>query len=79
MLGELLSSNVGSEIYRMPVPAGFAGRPFREFAHAMVDRECAVVGIARGSEIIVNPPRETELRADDAAFVVAQDPPEWRD
>jgi voltage-gated potassium channel len=75
LVTDLLSSGEGSEIYRVPVPPQYAGKPFRDYAIHMLERACAVVAISRSGGILVNPEPGYALSAGDEAFVVAADPP----
>jgi Trk K+ transport system NAD-binding subunit len=41
----------------------------------MIDRACAVTGIARGHRNMINPAPDTRIEDGDEAFVVAREPP----
>ena len=72
---ELIATELGSELYRVTIGADWVGRPFRDYARAMVEDCCSVVGLARGNDNLINPePDEIILERDDA-FVVAREPP----
>ena len=75
VVSELLSARVGSELYRVAVDDEFVGRPFREYAVAMLEQACAVIGLARGNDNIINPEPDFEIAAKDEAFVVSREPP----
>lgn len=75
VVSELLSSQVGSEFYRVAIPHAFVGKSFGEYAKAMVEESCAVLGIARGDDNMINPNSELSLVEGDDAFVVAAEPP----
>ncbi len=72
---ELLSSDKGSELYRVKIDDDFVGNPYREYAIAMLDASCSVIGLARGHKNILNPAPETIIESNDDAFVVAKEPP----
>ncbi|MBW2525875.1 MAG: ion transporter [Deltaproteobacteria bacterium] len=72
---ELLSSEVGSEMYRVRIDEEFVGKTFKEYAVQMLDEAASVIGIARGSENLTNPEPELVLEAQDEAFVVSREPP----
>ncbi|MCA9617900.1 MAG: NAD-binding protein, partial [Myxococcales bacterium] len=72
---EIITSEHGSEIYRVDVDYAFIGKPWRDYAKAMVDEEMAALGLARGDDNIINPSPDLVLEAGDAAFVVAKEPP----
>jgi voltage-gated potassium channel len=75
VVGSLLASDEGSELYRVPVPTELVGRTYRECALAFVDRRNAVIGIVRGQERTLNPDNALVLEAGDELFVVAPEPP----
>ncbi len=61
----------GAEIYIKPEP-GLAGKSYREVIGAY--EESAVIGIMRGSgEVLVNPPMDTRLAADDSVIAISED------
>lgn len=61
----------GAEIYIKPEPA-LAGRSYREAISAYA--ESAVIGIMRGNgEVLVNPPMDTRLAADDSVIAISED------
>lgn len=72
---KLLTSGDGSELYRVPIADEHVGRSFRDYCVAMLDRDCAVIGLARGRENLVNPDRAMRVEAGDQAFVIAKEPP----
>ncbi|MEM6787218.1 MAG: NAD-binding protein [Myxococcota bacterium] len=76
LMCELLASEVGSEIYRVPVPADYVGRPFSALARASLAARRTVIGIAPrdGSGAVLSPDPERPLAADDAYFVVSRSP-----
>lgn len=71
----LLSNDEGSELYRVPIADEHVGRSFRDYCVAMLDRDCAVIGLARGRQNLLNPDRAMRVEAGDQAFVVAKEPP----
>jgi voltage-gated potassium channel len=72
---DLVESELGSEIYRIPVWKEYVGRAFVEYAQRMVEFRCAVIGIVRDDEHLINPDPDIILEATDEAFVVATTPP----
>lgn len=75
VVSELLAADRGSEIYRVPIAEDFIGKTYREYAIAMLDASCSVVGLAVGTERSVNPPPSTVLTEAHDAFVIAREPP----
>lgn len=77
LLGELITSNAGSEVYRVPVPREFHGRSYADMAHAMIDRGAVLLGLVRveaSTAVLVNPAPTTVLSPGDEAYVVSADP-----
>jgi voltage-gated potassium channel len=72
---ELLSSEVGSELYRVQIDDQFAGKPYREYAVKMIEESISVIGIARGHKNLINPEPDLVLEQRDEAFVVSKEPP----
>ena len=72
---ELLSSAVGSELYRVPVSDDIVGKTYRDYVLHMLDERVSVLGLARGQKTLLNPSPDTIIEADDEAFVVAEEPP----
>lgn len=76
VVSELLSNKRGSEIYRIPVRQGLVGKSWRDFSHAMLERECTALGVVQGSDIRLNPGLDYVMRQGDEVFVVSEDPPD---
>ncbi|MEM1030865.1 MAG: ion transporter [Myxococcota bacterium] len=72
---DLVESEGGSEVYRIPVWSEYVGRSFIEYAQRMVEFRCAVLGVVRDHTSIINPEPDLVLVAGDEAFVVATAPP----
>jgi voltage-gated potassium channel len=72
---EILSSEFGSEIYRVDIPSSYVGKTWRDYAKDMIDDEVSAIAIARGTENLINPPPDTKILEDDEAFVISKDPP----
>jgi Trk K+ transport system NAD-binding subunit len=72
---ELIASEVGCEIYRVPVEPAFVGKAWRDYASALVDRRQSALGLARDGTPILNPDPDEPLRVGDEAFLVAPEPP----
>lgn len=66
----------GTEMYRMPIPAEFVGKSFRELSHALLDRAMIALAVGRGQELSINPSAELVIGAHDDVIVVAHEPPE---
>ena len=75
VITEVLASEVGSEIYRVHIGDDWAGKTWREYAHAMIDDEVAAIALARDNGHMINPEPETKIEKDDEAFVISKDPP----
>jgi len=76
LICELLASEVGSEIYRAPVPADFVGLPYSSLARAAFAERRTVIGIAPhdGPAVLLTPDPERVLQERDDYFVVSQVP-----
>lgn len=72
---EILSSDAGSELYRVPVDDEFIGRPYREYAIGMLEESCSVIGLARGHKNLLNPHPDSVIEEGDDAFVISKEPP----
>lgn len=72
---ELLSSEVGSELYRVAIDRQLVGKTWREYCVAMLDESCTAIGIARGHKNLVNPDPTTLIQQSDEAFVISHEPP----
>ena len=75
VVSELLSTRRGSEIYRIAVEETFAGKTWREYATAMIERGCTALGVVRGREIRLSPALDYTLEKSDEVFVVSAEPP----
>lgn len=75
VITEIITSEIGSEMYRVPIASKYVGKAWREFAKAMVEDEMAPLGFARGNENTINPEPDTTIEEGDAAFVVSKEPP----
>jgi voltage-gated potassium channel len=76
VVSELLSSEVGSELYRVNVDREFVGKAFRDYAVHMIEQSMSVIGVARDHRNLMNPEPTFVLKADDEVFVVSAEPPE---
>ncbi len=76
VVGELLSSKRGSEIYRIGVREELVGKTWREVAHDLLERGCTALGIVKGASIRLSPDLDTRIAKDDEVFVVSAEPPE---
>jgi len=76
VISELLSNKRGSEIYRISVRDELVGKSWRDFVHAMLERECTALGLVRGEQIRMNPGLGFVLEKGDEVFVVSEEPPD---
>jgi len=76
LICELLASEIGSEIYRVAVPAEYVGRPFSSLARAALAERRTVIGIAprEGPAVLLAPEPERVLEESDDYFVVSRVP-----
>jgi len=73
---ELVSGGQGNEIYRVALPAGYAGRPFADALRELKSRSDAIaIGIERDGQCRLNPPADTVLEAGDWLFLVSEEAP----
>ena len=75
VIEDLLTNAGGSELYRVVVPDEMWGKTYRDYALAMMESECAVIGLARGETRMLNPSLDERIVEGDHAFVVAKEPP----
>lgn len=76
VLSELLSSKVGSDLSKMPVPEEMVGRPFMElFTESKKRHNCTVLAILRGpnNTVLANPSEDFELEKGDFMIVIVSD------
>ncbi len=73
---ELVSGGQGNEIYRVALPAEYAGRPFADALRELKGSADAIaIGIERDGQCRLNPPADTVLQGDDWLFLVAEEAP----
>lgn len=71
VLSELLSATYGSELRRVPVPTELAGQTFFQALQEMKrDRQCIVLAIQRGQEVLTNPAMEEVVAVEDRLIVI---------
>ena len=75
VVSELLSSEMGSELYRAKIDPELVGKTYRDYAIKMIDESISVIGIARGHKNLINPDLDLVLESKDEAFIVAKEPP----
>ena len=75
LVTELLTADEGSDLYRVHIPEGYVGKPFREFAIAMLDQEVSVVAVTEAGKIQTGPSPSLVLPPPPPAFVLAPAPP----
>ena len=75
VVAELITSELGSEFYRIAVDSHWVGKSYGEFAKAMVEQRYSVIGLARDGEHLINPETSVTVTAGDEAFIVAREPP----
>jgi voltage-gated potassium channel len=77
VLSELLSSRVGDELQKLPLPETLAGAEFLEVMAAMKrNRRCTVLAVQKGGvgAVVSNPPAEYRVEAGDCLIVIAPGP-----
>lgn len=72
---EIITSEIGSEMYRVPIADKYAGKEWRDYAKDMIEDGMAALGLARGDENIINPEPDLTLHEGDDAFVISKEPP----
>lgn len=76
MVTELLSSDAGSELYRVAIGDEFVGKSYRDYAVHMLDNAVSVIGLSRAHDNLINPDPSLRIERGDDAFVVAREPPQ---
>jgi len=79
VLSELLSSRFGNDLYKVPVRADMAGRPFLEiFTDMKRDHQSIILGVQRGGqgEVISNPPADFQVESGDHLIVISEGRPQ---
>ncbi len=79
VISEVLSAQSGNELYKIPLPASMAERPFIEiFTEMKQKHHSTVVAVQKGSKgnVISNPPGDHRLKQDDYLIVMAPDRPQ---
>lgn len=75
LITHLLSSDLGSEIYRVTVEPRFVGKTYREFVIHNLDRLQTVVALRRKGKTILQPTAGFVIEEGDDAFIISVDPP----
>jgi len=75
VVSELLTSDIGSELYRVKIDEEHVGKSFRAYASSMLEDSVAVLGLARSQERHINPDPEMVIEEGDDAFIVSREPP----
>ncbi|MFQ5738013.1 MAG: potassium channel family protein [Acidobacteriota bacterium] len=76
IISELLSSRVGTDLYKVAVPAGLAGRPFLEVLTEVKRRKNAtVLALQKGpaGALIPNPPVDAKVEETDFLIIIAEE------
>ncbi len=79
VISEVLSAQSGNELYKIPLPASMAQRPFIEiFTEMKQKHHSTVVAVQKGSKgsVITNPPGDRRLEQGDYLIVMALDKPQ---
>lgn len=78
IVSELLSTQYGNELYRIPLPDALEGLPFMEvLARMKKDHQSIVLGVQKGAngELVANPPADHPLQRGDCLIVIAREYP----
>jgi voltage-gated potassium channel len=78
VLSELLSSAYGNELYKIPFPAGLAGKKFIDIFTEMKNRYNSIIlAVQRGSDntVISNPPADYPVAQEDFLIIISSDSP----
>lgn len=75
LIAHLLSSDMGSEVYRVTIDPSFVGKSYREYAIHNLDHLQTVVALRRKGETILHPEPGFVIEQGDDAFVISVDPP----
>jgi len=74
---ELLSNTYGSEIYQLPLPAGFSNRSIKELHSLLLEQDCILVGIRQvGKKSKLNPPLTLLAQEGDELLVISEHQPD---
>jgi voltage-gated potassium channel len=73
---DLVSTEAGWDLHRMPVEAELLGKTYRDLVVSLIDRGIGVVGLSRAGKQLLTPAPATVLLAGDEAFVVSHEPGE---
>lgn len=79
VISELLSSNIGNDLYMLPVPEALAGQSFLEvFVQMKKQSNCTILAVQRGEkrEVFSNPPVDFTVEAGDHLIVISPTKPE---
>ena len=73
VLSEILSSRVGNNLVKMPLPANLAGRAFLEvISELKKERDCIVLAVQRADSVLTNPAADFRLESGDNLICVIQ-------
>ena len=75
LVAHLLTNDMGSEVYRVPVDPAFVGKSYRDYVIDNLDRKQTVVGLRREEQMILQPGPELTIEKGDHAFIISVDPP----
>jgi len=79
MISELVSNRYGEDLYKVPIPAGYAGLTFLEALTRLKERHgilCMGLEDRTGQKFIANPHKDHVLRENDKLIVIASTQPE---
>ncbi len=79
VISELLSSQYGNELYKIPVPISMVGRPFIKVLTEMKQKHQSIIlALEKGKEgeLISNPPVDYQLRTGDYLILIASEKPQ---
>lgn len=75
LVAHLLTNDMGSEVYRVPVDPAFVGKTYRDYVMDNLDRKQTVVALRRDAAMILQPGPELVIEKGDHAFIISVDPP----
>lgn len=76
LFSDILTFGEGSEVYKVAVPPGLAGKSFRNAVQTISDQfESILMALDRDNKILCNPRNEVQLESTDYLFVLAEEYP----
>jgi len=77
LIRELLTINVGNEIYKVPIPSRFTGESFKSLLLEMQSKyDSILIAVeTENGEIKINPHKDYKLKTADQLFVISEEQP----